>query len=135
MTDYHHSDRAGDAGATYQQSSGRDRGDINRARQAAEALFARKENIAESSAPARALPTPDQTARKPRILSAVPAQPTRAEAIDPPIDHRRPKPRVKIPPSHFARIRTWVKYGMTIPEVAEVYGVGAGDIEGVLQKA
>jgi hypothetical protein len=48
-----------------------------------------------------------------------------------------PEPRTtrEIPWSHHARIRTWVQYGMTIPQVAEVYGVAVGVIERILQRA
>ena len=40
----------------------------------------------------------------------------------------------KIPRSQFARIRTWVKYGMTAAQVAQVYGVAVADIEHILRK-
>jgi hypothetical protein len=49
-----------------------------------------------------------------------------------------PKPelaaRGEIPASQLARIRTWVKYGMTAAQVAEVYGVPASEIERALRK-
>jgi hypothetical protein len=47
-----------------------------------------------------------------------------------------PEPRTtrQIPRSHHARIRTWVNYGMTVPQVAEVYGVAVGVIERILGK-
>jgi hypothetical protein len=41
----------------------------------------------------------------------------------------------EIPRSQFARIRTWVKYGMTIAQVAGVYGVGIEVIERILNQA
>ncbi|HEY2530338.1 MAG TPA: hypothetical protein VGJ20_20770 [Xanthobacteraceae bacterium] len=41
----------------------------------------------------------------------------------------------QIPVAHFARIRTWVKYGMTLPQVAQIYGVPTSEIERVLRKA
>ncbi len=41
----------------------------------------------------------------------------------------------EIPISQFARIRAWMKYGMTAPQITEVYGVGVGAIERILQKA
>jgi hypothetical protein len=40
-----------------------------------------------------------------------------------------------VPRSHYARIRTWVEYGMTAAEVAEVYGAAVGEIERLLGKA
>ncbi len=54
--------------------------------------------------------------------------------VEPPA---RPAPpaRRAIPRSQFAGIRTWVKYGMTVTEVAEVYGAAVGDIERVLRQA
>jgi hypothetical protein len=33
------------------------------------------------------------------------------------------------------RIRTLVKYGMTVAQVAKVYGAGVGEIERILRKA
>jgi hypothetical protein len=41
----------------------------------------------------------------------------------------------EIPVSQFARIRAWVKYGMTISEVAEVYGVAVDVIERIVRQA
>ena len=35
----------------------------------------------------------------------------------------------------FARIRTLVKYGMTVPQVAQVYRVAVEEIERILQSA
>jgi hypothetical protein len=40
-----------------------------------------------------------------------------------------------IPRSQHARIRTWVEYGMTASEVAEVYGTAVGEIERILATA
>jgi hypothetical protein len=36
---------------------------------------------------------------------------------------------------HLPRIRTWVRYGMTARQVAEVYGVAVGEIERIVRKA
>lgn len=132
MTEQHHSDRSDYAGSTF---TGLVQKDINRARQAAEALFAPKPPSTKPSAPTAA--TADQTARKPRILSAVQARPTRIEPTEVPVASVPPKPSRKIPASHRDRnrIRTWLKYGMTIPQIAKVYGLTTGDIERVLQKA
>jgi hypothetical protein len=41
----------------------------------------------------------------------------------------------EVPSAHFTRIRTWLKYGMTVEEVANVYGVEVGEIERMLRKA
>jgi hypothetical protein len=40
----------------------------------------------------------------------------------------------EIPSSQFARIRAWVKYGMTTAQVAGVYGVAVDVIERILTK-
>jgi DNA-directed RNA polymerase specialized sigma24 family protein len=40
-----------------------------------------------------------------------------------------------IPRSHFARVRTWVEYGLTASQVAQVYGVSVGEVERILRKA
>jgi hypothetical protein len=53
----------------------------------------------------------------------------------PPIDTPPPSPRSTIPASQVARIRVWVKYGMTIPQVAELFGVPVGEVERVLRQA
>jgi len=44
-------------------------------------------------------------------------------------------PAREIPPSQFARIRTLAKYGMTVAQVAQVYGVAVGEIERILDSA
>jgi hypothetical protein len=46
-----------------------------------------------------------------------------------------PRPTREIPRSQYARIRTWAKYGLTIAQVAEVYGVAVGVIERILRQA
>jgi hypothetical protein len=48
-----------------------------------------------------------------------------------------PEPRTvrQIPRSDHARIRTWVKYGLTVPQVAEVHGVAVGVIERILRQS
>ena len=60
--------------------------------------------------------------------------PVRNEEVAAPVN---PEPRTtrQIPRSHHARIRTWVDYGLTIPQVAEVYGVAVGVIERILRQA
>jgi len=40
----------------------------------------------------------------------------------------------EIPQSEFARIRAWMKYGMTVAQVAGVYGVAVGAIERILRQ-
>jgi hypothetical protein len=52
-----------------------------------------------------------------------------------PLVNHEPRTTRQIPRSHHARIRTWVNYGLTIPQVAEVYGVAVGVIERILREA
>jgi hypothetical protein len=114
-------------------SQGDDGERIARARQAAEALFATKPPIDERSVSASAAP-PDQPARKPRVLAIVPPVPVRHEQSAAPARRTRRMSR-SIPRSQYARIRTWVEYGMTASEVAEVYETAVGEIERILGTA
>jgi hypothetical protein len=112
---------------------GDDRDQITGARQAAEALFRSKQPVSGPSVPASA--PADQSARKPRVLQIIsPAVPVRHEERETPA---APEPQTmrKIPRSQFVRIRTLVKYGMTIAQVAKVYGVDAGEIARILRQA
>jgi hypothetical protein len=110
---------------------GDDRERITSARQAAEALFTPKPVEPSISDPA---PSAERPARKPRVLAILSPAPVRNEEVAAPVD---PEPRTtrQIPRSHHARIRTWVEYGLTIPQVAEVYGVAVGVIERILREA
>ena len=135
MSDHSHSDRAGYASASFRPSStGPD--DINRTLQAAEALFAPKRPIEDSIAE-DAAGSAQQDARKPRVLSAVPvtqrAIPSAdVEAIKP---HKLPRPLKRVWAAHLSRIQSWLKYGMTVRQAADVYGVSVSEIERLLQKA
>jgi hypothetical protein len=112
---------------------GDDRGRITTARQEAEALFTSKRPISKPSIPEPETPT-DRSARKPRILRALSTAPVRHEEVEPPVSSgQRVMP--EIPSSQFARIRAWVKYGMTAAQVAGVYGVAVGAIERILRQA
>jgi hypothetical protein len=114
---------------------GDDRERISRARQAAEALFIAKPPVSEPPGSKPLAPAEEPT-RKPRVLRIIsPAAPVTHEVVAPPA---RPAPRarrVMIPRSQIGRIRIWVKYGMTISEVAKVYGAAVGDIERILRQA
>jgi hypothetical protein len=112
---------------------GDDRERITNARQAAEALFAPKRQPVEPSV-SESAPSAEQPARKPRVLAISSPAPVRNKEVAAPVN---PEPQTtrEIPPSQYARIRTWVKYGMTIPQVAEVYGVAVGVIERILRQA
>jgi hypothetical protein len=106
-----------------------DRERITRARQAAEALFAAKPPVSAPAVPGA--PPAEQSARKPRVLGIVQAAPVRVEDVKAPVGPEQQTPRA-IPRSQFVRIRTWVKYGMTVAQVAEVYGVAPRDVERIL---
>jgi hypothetical protein len=111
-------------------SRGDDRERITRARQAAEALFTSKPPINEPSAPDSA----NQSARKPRVLAISPAVPVRHDEFGTSVN-REPQTKHGIARSQFARIRALIKYGMTVSQVAEVYGAAVGEIERILRKA
>jgi len=134
MTDYHRSDRSEHAGPTFSRPAQDNHEEIDRARLAAEALFTPKPRTHEPSTPTSG-PSTNQAARRPRVLSAVPTQPKRDEPAKRPAVSVRQEPIREIPASHLSRIRAWLKYGMTIPQVAKVYGVTIGDIESMLQGA
>ena len=109
---------------------GDDRERITRARQAAEALFTSKPPV---SAPATQQTAPaDPSARRPRVLPISPASARHDEPESPVVPAPLP---VEIPPSQVARIRSWVKYGMKVAQVAQVCGVSIGEIERLLGKA
>jgi len=73
-----------------------------------------------------------QSARKPRILSISAPPPVHHEKIEPAVSPKGELPPT-VPRSQFARIRTWVKYGMTLSQVAQLYGVDVGEIERCLR--
>jgi hypothetical protein len=111
---------------------GDDRERISGARRAAEALFAPKREPVEPSA-SDSVASVEQS-RKPRVLAISSPAPVRNKDVAPPAN---PEPQTtrEIPRSQYARIRTWVKYGMTISQVAKVYGVAVGVIERILRPA
>jgi hypothetical protein len=120
-----------------------DRGDSHKqstsARQAAEALFAPKpqdvapkpqgvEPSIREAAPA------SEAVRKPRVLPAASAVPAVHDEPEAPTSSALPKEPL-IPAMHVDRIRSWMKYGMTTAQVAEMYGVAAGEVERILRLA
>lgn len=109
-----------------------DRERITRARQAAEALFSAKPPVSRPLVPDT--PPADQSARKPRVLGFVPSAPVGVEEVKPPVRPEQQMPGA-IPRSQFARIRALVKYGMTVAQVAAVYGIAVGDVERILRNA
>lgn len=130
MTLNHNADRAGETGATPRRWADAERETADRARQAAEALFKPKPQIA--APPAGAVPPTEAApaAVKPRVLRVVRSPPAVPEATAEPAPAGR-----LVPESHFPRIRAWLKYGMTVRQVAEVYGVAASDIERLVQSS
>jgi hypothetical protein len=104
------------------------------ARQAAEALFAPKSKPQRVEPPDREAVPAGERVRTPRVLTItamVPAPHDEAavrEGAQPPSEH-------VIPSAHLARIRAWLKYGMTAAQVAEMYGIAAGEVENILRTA
>ena len=47
----------------------------------------------------------------------------------------RDGPSQRIPPSHLARIRTLLKYGITAHQAAEMYGISVSDLVHLLRQA
>jgi hypothetical protein len=111
---------------------GDDRERMTSARQAAEALFTPKRQVTEQSVP-DSVPPAEPSARKPRILSALPPAPVCREQGDAPTISEE-RMTTEIPRSQFARIRVWTEYGMTAAQVAAVYGVAVGAIERILRQ-
>jgi hypothetical protein len=111
---------------------GDDRERIASARQAAEAPFTPKRQPVAPSV-SHPVPSAEQPARKPRVLSILSPAPVCNEEVAAPVN---PEPRTtrQIPRSQHARIRTWVNYGLTISQVAEVYGVAVDVIERILRQ-
>jgi hypothetical protein len=109
-----------------------DRERVLRARQAAEALFASKSQVTDP--PTSTATTAVQNPRKPRVLPVIRPPARRDDQRKAPITVD-PETRISIPVSNFARIRTWLKYGTTVRQVAELYGVSADQLERMLQDA
>jgi hypothetical protein len=107
-----------------------DRDQITTARQAAEALFTSKPPVSAPSVSAG--DAVDETTRKPRVLSII-SPPIPVLLDEPATLIARAPPPSKIRRSQFARIRAWVKYGMTVAQVAQVCGVTVADIECILR--
>jgi hypothetical protein len=113
------------------QFRGDDRKQMMRARHAAEALFIPKPEL-----DVQPLPDPAQSikAHKPRVLPVLPPAPIRQETVN---ASATPEPATvpEIPANKSVRLRTLVKYGMTVSQVAEVYQVPIETIERMLRKS
>jgi hypothetical protein len=94
--------------------------------QAVEALFAPKRQITEPSV-SDSLPSTDRS-------DGSPPAPIRLEEVKASVGLVSQATR-GIPRSQFARIRALAKYGMTVAQVAEVYGAAVGEIERIIRKA
>ena len=112
---------------------------ITKAREAAEALFRPRTDAETRPAPGETPMTEkQQSIRKPRILVAASAVPERdrepGAPADPASQARRAtvKKAAKVPASKYGRIRALATYGMTVEQVAEIYGVPVNEIERIV---
>ena len=112
------------------QFRGDDREQITSARRAAEALFTPKPEL-----DVQPVPDPAQSikAHKPRVLPVLPPTPIRQETVNASATSE-PATVAEIPAKKSARLRTLVKYGMTVSQVAEVCQVPIETIERMLRK-
>jgi hypothetical protein len=101
---------------------------MSRARQAAEALFAAKPPVTEK-------PSIHQPDRQPRVLETALPAPVPREVSEAAVSLEPPMLPAAIPAVHFARIRSWVKYGMTFAQVAEVYRVPVDEVARIFGKS
>src|ERR1051325_4435558 len=129
MTEFDHTNRSEQIGSNVDELKRSSPEDTNRARQAAEALFAPKQGGAEPEA----VTSPDQTTRKPRILSAAPAKPVQLEPASVAPNPESSDRRGKIPAAHLDRVRTWLKYGMNISQIAELYAMTPEEVQSALK--
>jgi hypothetical protein len=105
---------------------------VNKAREAAEALFRPKQQLAvdPSSGPASAEP---ESERKPRIIPIPAAEPHREAIAKPRTRGRAIGSRIhKIPKSAYGRVRALAGYGMTLGQVAALYGVPTANIDRIV---
>jgi hypothetical protein len=117
-----------------QHPRGDDRDRIIKARREAESLFTAKPPIRDTAVP-HPQTSIDQAARKPRILRALSTAPVRQQKSAAQVSTEPSITPIQIPSSQFARIRAWVKYGMTAAQVAGMYGVAVDAIERILRQA
>jgi hypothetical protein len=127
MIDNHPSGRPGYGRDSSARPYPDDRERMTRARQAAEALFTPKPPTTEKT-------SIDQPVRQPRVLETAPP-PVQREVTEAAVSPKPPMLSAAIPAAHFARIRSWVKYGMTIAQVAEIYRVPVNEIARIFGKS
>jgi hypothetical protein len=106
----------------WQPANAHDDGEkVNKAREAAEALFRPKKQLERTKAPTSVPDAPlpvEQAHREPRIFAMPVAENFVEEAFQ---QKPKPKPetrrrRMKIPVAQHDRVRTLVRYGMTLAE-------------------
>jgi hypothetical protein len=101
---------------------------ISKAREAAEALFRPKQQLAvdRSNVP---VSMESEIQRTPRIIPIPVAEPHREAIAKPRTPRRGTGSRIhKIPRSEYGRVRALAGYGMTLDQVAALYGVPATNI-------
>jgi hypothetical protein len=110
--------------------NGRER--LTSARQAAEALFKPK----RLAVPQVVVPVNSFVSgwREPRFLSISVPPTDRQKRVVPPVRSGEQTSSPAITGPDARRIKTWVKYGMTISQVAQLYEVAVGEIERILRK-
>jgi hypothetical protein len=108
------------------------RGRATQARDAAEALFRPKPRVAEPPPPGA--PPQNDAAPRPRALSALPLPPSPNAVAETPVEPQH-EPSSPIPASDYARIRAWVANGLTLRQVADMYGVPIEDVRRILRNA
>jgi hypothetical protein len=101
-----------------------------RAHEAAEALFTPKQSAKPRQTETAAANTKSDH-HKPRILPASPKEPVfeQSPRSELPRDARQAISDEEIP-----KIRTWIKYGMTVAQVAHVYGVSTIEVKRALDQ-
>jgi hypothetical protein len=109
-----------------------DRGQIARARKAAEALFTSKPPATKPAITESASPSP--TGRKPRVLQII-AGPAKSDEDVSAAVIPEPQAMSNIPRSQFSRIRSLVKYGMTVRQVAEHYDAEIDEIRRIIRNS
>jgi hypothetical protein len=112
---------------------------IDRARQAAEALFkpVREGGQHPQAAVNTTGSTEQQPQRQPRIFAVRPQMSATAEAeatakSKPAARKPTTRRRSTVPPSQIARVRALATYGMTTAQLAELYDVTVDEIERLL---
>ena len=93
-------------------------------RYAAEALFTHKTGSPQVIA------SEGQSVRKPRILAAVLPKPVHHEPVPETAPDQRP---LVMSGREVNCIKTWIRYGMSIYQVAQTYGITVSDIKRTLK--